>query len=177
MDTSSSDIFTVTHNILFILHNISYHVASSRGQRSSTADEKRHLGSPGSSVFFLNSSRHCRFPGFSRTSLLLRNQKRKVMRMMKSPMAVRKPRTSGETGPEQRQETFREIHAEMLTVQVTSLHTAHSNESSSRDDLLVTMVTASLTLRNAPHARSKTPEHSWSPALVDSKLTAFRWSW
>lgn len=52
---------------------------------------------PCSSVFFLKSSRHWRLPGFSSASLLLRYQKRRVMRMMKRPMAVRNPSTSGET--------------------------------------------------------------------------------
>ena len=53
--------------------------------------------SPWSSVFFLKSSRHWRLPGFSSANLLLRYQNRRVMRMMKRPMAVRIPSTSGET--------------------------------------------------------------------------------
>lgn len=56
-----------------------------------------NAGSPCSAAFFLKSSRHWRFPVFSIAKLLLRYQNRRVMRIMKSPMAVRNPSTSGET--------------------------------------------------------------------------------
>lgn len=57
--------------------------------------ERHH--SPGNAAFFLKPSRHWRLAGFPRANLLFRYQNSSVMRTMKSPMAVRKPSTSGDT--------------------------------------------------------------------------------
>lgn len=93
--------YTIKNHSGFVETNVVKCALNLEQKRTKAKAKQKHsyvnAGSPCSSAFFLKSSRHWRLPGFSSASLLLRYQNRRAMRMMKSPMAVRNPSTSGET--------------------------------------------------------------------------------